>query len=136
MVAFSSPYTFANPTGCTAIAVRLAGLVETTSNAAVQFTVTRNNNIVTRVFFRGQQMHANVIVDAATVVGTASTTAADATSTGYPMTSYHATSSTTAFDDFYIEVLTASGSLAIANAVGVWGNHYLSQPVFSQTITT
>ena len=131
MVAFSSPYTFANPTGCTATAVRLAGLVETTSNAAVGFTVTRAASTVTRVFFRGQQLNTNVIDAAATVVGTASTTAADATAT-----SYHATSSTTAFDDFYIEVLTATGSLAIANAVGVWGNHYLSQPVFSQTITT
>ena len=132
MVALSSPtaYTFASPTGCTATAVRLAGLVETASNAAVGFTVTRAASTVTRVFFRGQQLNAGVIDAAATVVGTASTTPGAATATSF------SSSSTTAFDDFYIEVFTATGNVAIANAAFVWGNHYLSQPVFSQTITT
>jgi hypothetical protein len=38
-------------------------------------------------------------------------------------------------DDFYIEVIGSGTSVVTITAAAVWGNHYLSQPVFSQTIT-
>jgi hypothetical protein len=134
-----SPLASANlPSGCgTIAAARLAGLIQTTSataNAAVAFTVTRPASSVVRVFFRGQRLN---VPAAGTSDVTASTSSSAGTAT---CTSYHATSSSTAMDDFYIEVIGGGASVVtIANLAtpdAVWGNHYLSQPVFSQTITT
>lgn len=120
------------PSGCgTTSAARLAGLIQTTSNAAVAFTVTRPASSVARVFFRGQRLN---VPAAGTDPVSASTSATAGAAT---CTSYHATSSNPAMDDFYIEVVGSGASVVtIATPVAVWGNHYLSQPVFSQTITT
>lgn len=131
-----SPYTYhvdRHP-GCTSpTAVRFAGLIQTTSNAAVTFTVTKPAASVVRVFFRGQRLS----LDAALTADTTSVVV-ETTGTGTPATctSYNAASSATAMDDFYIEVVGSGASaVTIATPVAVWGNHYLSQPVFSQTIT-
>jgi hypothetical protein len=134
MVAF--PYTYAAPSGCTSpIAVRFAGLIQTTSNAAITFTATRPATAsIARVFFRGQQLHqfgAALTADTTDAVGTTSAVCGDA-----HCTSWHTTSNPTAFDDFFIEVIgTGMGGFSISGSPLVWGNHYLYQPVFSQTIT-
>jgi len=134
MVAF--PYTYALPNGCASAptAVRFAGLIQTASNAAVVITATRPTTAsVARVFFRGQLLSGTGPLTAATTdaVGTTSATPGAAT-----CTSWNTNSSPHAFDDFFIEVIgTGAGGVTVSSGV-VWGNHYLSQPVFSQTITT
>jgi hypothetical protein len=135
MVPLYTTYAATLHPGCATVsAVRFAGLIQTTSNAAVTFTVTKPAASVVRVFFRGQRLS----LDAALTADTTSVVV-ETTGTGTPATctSYHATSSNPAMDDFYIEVVGSGASVVtIATPVAVWGNHYLSQPVFSQTITT
>ena len=104
------------------------------ANAAVVITATRpTTSSVARVFFRGQLLSGVGPLTAATTdaVGTTSATPGAAT-----CTSWNTNSSPHAFDDFFIEVIgTGAGGVTVSSGV-VWGNHYLSQPVFSQTITT
>jgi hypothetical protein len=128
MVAF--PYIYALPPGCTTVsAVRFAGLVQTAATTAIVFTVTRPTTACfARVFFRGQLLNTDVPPVAATtdIVGTTLTS----------QSSYDGTISPIAMDDFFIEVIgIGNAGVTIATPQAVWGNHYLSQPVFSQTIT-
>jgi len=133
MVAFSTTYTYALPPGCgtAPTAVRFAGLVQTTTTAAIVFTVGRASACIARVFFRGQLLNTLVPPVSATgdIVGTTTTA----------QSSYDGTISNPAMDDFFIEVIgKGDGTLTITGGslAAVWGNNYLSQPVFSQTITT
>ena len=130
MVPYTYTYAATLHPGCASVsAVRFAGLVQTTSNAAVQFTVTKPANSVVRVFFRGLRLS-----DAAAL--TADQTTVVVSTSGTNPTSWNTVSSNPAMDDFYIEVIGSGASVVtISGAAAVWGNHYLSQPVFSQTIT-
>ena len=136
-----SPYTYdsVRHPGCTSpTTVRFAGLVQTTSNAAVTFTVTKPANSVVRVFFRGQRLSNDAALTADQTSVVVSTTT-DPVTTPATTTSWDTSSSPTAMDDFYIEVVGSGASVVtitgVSTPVAVWGNHYLSQPVFSQTIT-
>lgn len=132
MVAY--PYTYALPPGCATAptAVRFAALLETSSNAQITITAGRAVTAsVARVFFRGQQLVSSLVAST-DAVGLTSATAGNAACTSYDLTK-----SPFAFDDLFVEVIgKGDGTFAISAGPTVWGNHYLSQPVFSQTVTT
>jgi hypothetical protein len=122
------------PGSCTAAptAARFAGIVQSTANTAITFTVTRLVSSVARIFFRGQQIGNGDSALALTAATGATTTTAGLATTNSWITS----TNTNAFDDFFIEVVGSGTSVVSVSSGTVWGNHYLSQPVFSQTITT
>ena len=127
----ATPYAYALPPGCTTVsAVRFAGVVQTLATTAIVFTVTRPASCIARVFFRGQLLNVVVPPTAGTGDITGTTTTAQS--------SWDATiSNPYAMDDFFIEVIgIGNAGVTIATPTAVWGNNYLSQPVFSQTITT
>jgi len=122
------------PGTCTATptAARFAGIVQSTAITAITFTVTRLVSSVARIFFRGQQIGNGDSALATTSAVGATTTGASLATTNSWITSTNAN----AFDDFFIEVVGSGTSVVSVSSGTVWGNHYLSQPVFSQTITT
>jgi hypothetical protein len=113
----------ANPT-----AARFAGIVQSTANAVITFTVTRLSSSVARIFFRGQLIGTGV-ADVTPITGPTLTDG------GAQSNTWHTSTNTNAFDDFFIEVVGDGRSVVSLSPGTVWGNHYLSQPVFSQTIT-
>jgi hypothetical protein len=113
----------ANPT-----AARFAGIVQSVANAIITFTVTRPGSSIARIFFRGQLIGTGV-------AGTSSVTGPTTTADGGAATNTYASTNLNAFDDFFIEVVGDGRSLVSLDTGTVWGNHYLTQPVFSQTIT-
>ena len=113
-----------NPT-----AARFAGVVQSTANAVITFSVTRPASSIARIFFRGQLL-------ATSTAGTSAVTGPTTTSDGGAKTNtWHTSTNSNAFDDFFIEVIGDGKSVVSLDVGTVWGNHYLSQPVFSQTIT-
>ena len=115
--------------GATPTAARFAGIVQSTANAVITFTVTRPTSSIARIFFRGQLIGTGVAGTSA-ITGPTTTTAG-----GAQTNTWHTSTNTNAFDDFFIEVVGDGKSIVSLDAGTVWGNHYLSQPVFSQTIT-
>ena len=116
--------------GSTPTAARFAGIVQSTANAVITFSVTRpTSSMVARIFFRGQLL-------ATSTTGTTALTGPTTTTDGGAKTNTWQTSTNSnAFDDFFIEVVGDGKSIVSLDVGTVWGNHYLSQPVFSQTIT-
>ena len=116
--------------GSTPTAARFAGIVQSTANAVITFSVTRpTSSMVARIFFRGQLL-------ATSTTGTTALTGPTTTTDGGAKTNtWHTSTNTNAFDDFFIEVVGDGKSIVSLDVGTVWGNHYLSQPVFSQTIT-
>lgn len=140
MIPFALLTTAAYPTGapfpgsCTATptAARFAGILQSTT-VAVTFTVTRPVSSIARIFFRGWQI-GNGDAAAATSSATGATTltvgvGSEATN------SYVVSTNANAFDDFFIEVVGDGTSVVSISSGTVWGANYLSQPVFSQTIS-
>jgi hypothetical protein len=132
----TGPYSSITPVpgtcGGSPIAARFSGIVQSTANAAITFTVTRPASSIARIFFRGQQIgNGDVTAAADNAVGETTITALGAASN-----SFITTTNTNAFDDFFIEVVGSGTSVVSLSSGTVWGNNYLSQPVFSQTITT
>jgi len=117
--------------GSTPTAARFAGIVQSTANAVITFSVTRpTSSMVARIFFRGQLL-------ATSTTGTTALTGPTTTTDGGAKTNtWHTSTNSNAFDDFFIEVVGDGKSIVSLDVGTVWGNHYLSQPVFSQTITT
>ena len=142
MIPFALLTTAAYPTGapfpgsCTATptAARFAGILQSTT-VAVTFTVTRPVSSVARIFFRGWQI-GNGDAAAHTDSATGATTTTPTSGAGSEATiSYSASTNTNAFDDFFIEVVGTGTSVVSITSGTVWGANYLSQPVFSQTIS-
>ncbi len=138
MIPFASTTTLAYPTGvpypgsCTGTptAARFAGILQS-STTAVTFTVTRPSASIARIFFRGWQIgNGDLVTPATTSVTGATNGVAQSTN------SYVAVTNANAFDDFFIEVVGDGTSVVSVSSGTVWGAHYLSQPVFSQTISS
>ena len=115
--------------GATPTAARFAGIVQSTANAVITFSVTRPASSIARIFFRGQLIGTGV-ADVTPITGPTTTTTG-----GAQTNTWHTSTNTNAFDDFFIEVIGDGKSVVSLDVGTVWGNHYLSQPVFSQTIT-
>ena len=138
MIPFALLTTAAYPTGappgsCTATptAARFAGILQSTT-AAVTFSVTRPASSVVRIFFRGWQIGNG---DAAAASGSSATGATTLTVPVEATSSYVVSTNANAFDDFFIEVVGDGTSVVSISSGTVWGANYLSQPVFSQTIS-
>jgi hypothetical protein len=113
-------------------AVRFAGIIQSTAITAITFTVTKAANMVARIFFRGQRIGFGD--GAETSVQGASTTDGGAATNSWVTAGTGGNAN--AFDDFFVEVVGDGKSVVSVSSGTVWGNHYLSQPVFSQTVTT
>jgi hypothetical protein len=130
--AMPSPYAALGDCGTTPKAARFAGLVQTAANTALTISVTRTGTSIVRIFFRGKQLVGTLSAGTGdTVTGV---TSGSFNNDQPPSTSYSATN-LNAFDDFFVEVVGDGKSVITLSSGTVWGNNYLSQPVFSQTVT-
>jgi hypothetical protein len=114
-------------------AARFAGIIQSAAITAITFTVTRPASSIARIFFRGWLLNSDVTAGTTAITGVTTTDGGAATNS---WVTAGTGGNANAFDDFFVEVVGDGKSVVSVSSGTVWGNHYLSQPVFSQTITT